>query len=249
MLVNYDGRELPIMICASQGVNNDECWQALHSEILDKISVANESNKHPYHVCAPHHTQPTNMCRGGQHVTITHMDATCTITNPANPSTLSTMPNTGGMHLQSSRTELLAEQNNILGSLHPSLWRMPDPLVVHPAQDMRCTTSTLLSIWEQEASTTELASLVDKMSLSISADSNTPPVDTPLALTGNPPWFIHNAVPTMSHPTESKQHLPLTQANLELSSSCLGSVQHSQYQGCHTGGIQLRAFIICEGEY
>ncbi len=169
-----------------------------------------------------------SMCRGGQHVTTTHMDATCTITNPANPSTSSTMPNTGGMHLQSSRTELLAEQNNILGSPHPSPWRMPDPLVVHPAQDMRCVTSTLSSIWEQEVSTTELASLVDEMSLSISADSNTPPADAPLALTGNPPQFVHNAVPTtLSHPTESKQCLPLTQANLELLSSCLGTVSNA----------------------
>ena len=171
---------------------------------------------------------PQTHARGGQHVTTTHRDATCTRTNPATPSTSSTMPNTGGMHFQSSRTESPAEQNNILRSPHPSPWRMPDPLVVRPAQDMRRTTPTLSSIWEQEASTTELASLVDEMSLSVSADSNAHPADAPLALTGNPPRFVHNAVPTtLSHPTESKQRLPLTQANLELSSSCLGTVSNA----------------------
>src|SRR5260370_11309106 len=83
MLINYDGRQLTIMILASQSINNNEGWEVLCSEILAKISEVDG------HIHAPHHTEPSNTHKGAQQVvgvTTMHMDATSAAMNPANSS-------------------------------------------------------------------------------------------------------------------------------------------------------------------
>ncbi|KAF8314888.1 uncharacterized protein EI90DRAFT_3135610 [Cantharellus anzutake] len=47
MLINYGGQTLPIMLLASKSIEDNEGWEALHSEILDKIPKANKGAATP----------------------------------------------------------------------------------------------------------------------------------------------------------------------------------------------------------
>ncbi|KAF8343849.1 uncharacterized protein EI90DRAFT_3010721 [Cantharellus anzutake] len=224
MLVNYDGRMLPIMILALTSVEEDEQWSALRKEILDKVSEGKGSIPTPASTSAASSGVPSG--------------------EPRQP-----LP---------WKTELPIRENN---TPIPSLWKMPDPLAVAPAQDTTLAEAhelaklineldsidftragTPMSVVPQlipassttSSDLTEFTSTASQIGPGTHAGSYniiTATESTWSALSAASPRKTNARTRTAPIGTTS-HHLPLTQANLEqMSSSQLANMSNT-----HSGG-------------